>query len=107
MISKQRISHFLQSLGGILMRPIGESLAFFISMYLLGVICVLFVPYDSSRLVGVFQLFADLYLLCAFLLLVPQRFRPFTKGVLYALFYVVALIDAFCYAHLGDRKSVV
>lgn len=101
MISKQRISHFLQSLGGILMRPIGESLAFFISMYLLGVVCVLFVPYDSSRLVGVFQLFADLYLLCAFLLLVPQRFRPFTKGVLYALFYVVALIDAFCYAHLG------
>lgn len=102
MISKQRISHFLQSLGGILMRPIGESLAFFISMYLLGIVCVLFVPYDSSRLVGVFQLFADLYLLCAFLLLVPRRFRPFAKGVLYALFYFVALIDAFCYAHLGS-----
>lgn len=102
MISKQRISHVLQSLGGILMRPIGECLAFFISMYLLGIVCVLFVPYDSSRLVGVFQLFADLYLLCAFLLLVPQRFRPFAKGVLYALFYFVALIDAFCYAHLGS-----
>lgn len=102
MISKQRISHVLQSLGGILMRPIGECLAFFISMYLLGIVCVLFVPYDSSRLVGVFQLFADLYLLCAFLLLVPRRFRPFAKGVLYALFYFVALIDAFCYAHLGS-----
>ena len=84
------------------MRPIGESLAFFISMYLLGIVCVLFVPYDSSRLVGVFQLFADLYLLCAFLLLVPRRFRPFAKGVLYALFYFVALMDAFCYAHLGS-----
>lgn len=36
MISKQRISHVLQSLGGILMRPIGECLAFFISMYLYG-----------------------------------------------------------------------
>ena len=92
----------IQSLGNILMRPIREQLAFFASMYLLGFACVLFVPYDSSRSIGVFQLFADLYLLCAFLLLVPHRLRPFARGVLYVLFYFVALIDSFCYAHLGS-----
>ena len=61
------------------MWPIGECLAFFISMYLLGIVCVLFVPYDSSRLVGVFQLFADLYLLCAFCSWFRGAFGPSQK----------------------------
>lgn len=102
MISKHSTINLLRATGNLLLTPIREYLAFFISMYVLGIVCVMFIPCDSSRLMGIFQLFTDLYILCTLMLPVPFKARKFVKGALYALLYGMALVDAFCYAHIGN-----
>lgn len=81
--------------------PVRNNRTFFPFMYLLGAVCVLFEPYDGSRFIAMFQLFADLYIICAALLLFPQKVRRYVRGVLYVLLYLPAIIDTACYARFG------
>lgn len=102
MTTKHTITNIRITAARILLAPIKQYLTFFVSMYALGITCVMLIPCNSSRMVGAFQLFTDLYLVCALMLLVPAKARPFAKGIGYVLFYAMAIIDAFCYAHIGN-----
>lgn len=82
--------------------PIRGNRIFFGFMYLLGAICVVFVAYGGSRLVALFQLFSDLYIVCALLLAFPPGVRRYVRGMLYVVFYLLAVVDMACYVRLGS-----
>jgi len=90
---------------GYLFAPIQKNGAFFVFMFALGWLCTQLEimpyylrnkgaePYELS----VPELFLDLYIVCIFLTLVPQKIRIWVKALLYVFFYGLALVDMFCY----------
>ena len=90
---------------GYLFTPIQKNGAFFVFMFALGWICTHLEimpyylrnkgaePYELSMP----ELFLDIYVVCALLMLIPQKIRIWVKGVLYVFFYGLALVDMFCY----------
>lgn len=82
--------------------PIRANVLFFLFMYLLGAVCCVAIPYGGSRMVGVFELFSDLYLLCALLLLFPRGVRRVFRSFLSVLFYVIAVVDMALYVRFGS-----
>lgn len=80
--------------------PIKNNSWFFFWMYILGMACVLLVLRTGKHRTPV-DLFLDLYLLCVLLMIFPKRIRKWVRGVLYVVFYGLALIDVFCYYRLG------
>ena len=81
-------------------RPVKANLWFFVWMYLLGAACILAVnTFGKHR--AVFELFVDLYLLCCLLALLPAALRRWVRGVLYVVFYGLAVVDVFCYYRFG------
>ena len=90
---------------GYLFSPIQKNGAFFVFMFALGWICTQYEimpyylrnkgaePYELSMP----ELFLDIYVVCALLMLIPQKIRIWVKGVLYVFFYGLALVDMFCY----------
>lgn len=73
---------------GYLLTPIQKNGAFFVFMFALGWLCT-----ESQFLP---ELFFDLYIVCALLMLVPQKIRLWVKALLYIVFYGVAIVDTFC-----------
>ena len=90
---------------GWLFSPIQQNGAFFVFMLALGWICTQLEimpyylrnrgaePYELSML----ELFLDIYVVCALLMLIPKKIRIWVKALLYVFFYGVALVDMFCY----------
>ena len=90
---------------GYLFAPIQKNGAFFVFMFALGWLCTQLEimpyylrnkgaePYELS----VPELFLDLYIVCIFLTLIPQKIRIWVKALLYVFFYGLALVDMFCY----------
>ena len=90
---------------GYLFSPIQKNGAFFVFMFALGWICthLEIMPYYLRNKgaepyeLTVPELFLDIYVVCALLMLIPQKIRIWVKGVLYVFFYGLALVDMFCY----------
>ena len=90
---------------GYLFTPIQKNGAFFVFMFSLGWICthLEIMPYYLRNKgaepyeLTVPELFLDIYVVCALLMLIPQKIRIWVKGVLYVFFYGLALVDMFCY----------
>ena len=90
---------------GYLFTPIQKNGAFFVFMFALGWLCTQLEimpyylrnkgaePYELSLP----ELFLDIYIVCALLLLIPQKIRIWVKAILYIFFYGLALVDMFCY----------
>lgn len=84
--------------------PIRKNGTFFVFMYLLGVVVNVIIPLgkDKSLYSNLFlELFLDLYVLCAFLSLIPTKVRRWVTGLLSVVAYIVATIDLFCYVRFG------
>ena len=50
-------------------------------------------PYELSMP----ELFLDIYIVCAILMLIPKKIRFWVKALLYVFLYGLALVDMFCY----------
>jgi len=50
-------------------------------------------PYELSMP----ELFLDIYIVCALLMLIPKKIRIWVKALLYVFLYGLALVDMFCY----------
>lgn len=85
-----------------ILAPISRNMMFFSFMSLLGLVCVLFERGYDSRFYSVFELAADLYILCALLLLIPPKARKYVRGTLCVVLYFVAVADMACYVRLGS-----
>lgn len=95
---------------GWLWSPIEKNGAFFVFMYLLGWICSVVElplnvakpePYDLWPL----ELFFDLYIVCALLMIFPKKIRIWVKVLLYILFYGVAIVDMYCYVRFESTLT--
>ena len=98
----RRIAHWLT-------KPIAANTTFFVTMYVLGVLCaVLTLPngrdahlYDNLLT----ELFLDTYIACAVLALIPRKVRTWVRRVLYAVLYAVALVDIYCFCKFGSTLT--
>ena len=99
MFKRQNISKWL----GALFAPIEKNGAFFVFMFVLGLLCTQLEimpyylrnrgaePYDLS----VPELFLDIYIVCVLLTLIPRKVRIFVRALLYVLLYSVAIVDMY------------
>jgi heptose-I-phosphate ethanolaminephosphotransferase len=95
----------LKRVGHWLLRPFIDNGVFFVSMYVLGVLCaVLTLPdtkgaklYDNLWL----ELFLDTYVACVVLSLIPRKIRVWVRRLLYVVLYSVAITDVFCFWKFG------
>lgn len=77
-------------------------------MYLLGSLCIAitgdrsYIPYFLKLYA---ELFLDLYIVCAFLLILPTKIRNIAQWILSVFFYIITLIDIFCYIRIGSTFS--
>ncbi len=84
-----------------LVRPIAWNSRFFITMYVLGVMCAMLTKpnqkgaalYENLWL----ELALDLYVVCLVLALVPRYVRAWARALLYAVLYAVAIVDVYCF----------
>lgn len=82
-------------------RPIRVNAAFFVFMYMLGILCAwLTMPgtkdahiYENTYI----ELFLDLYVLCLVLTAIPRKIRIWVKALLYAVLYATAIVDVYCF----------
>ena len=98
---------------GYLFSPIQKNGAFFVFMFALGWLCtqleimpVYLVgkgakPYELSAP----ELFLDIYVVCVFLTLIPQKIRIWVKALLYIVLYGTALVDMYCYERFDSTLT--
>ena len=71
-------------------------------MYLLGTICTFAVVPDNPKAHAYslwwVELFADVYLLCVLLSILPKVVRKWVKRLFYVIAYGVAIADVFCFS---------
>ena len=95
---------------GWLWAPIEKNGAFFVFMFVLGWICsVVELPLNVSKPepydLWPLELFFDLYIVCALLMIFPKKIRIGVKALLYILFYGVAIVDMYCYVRFESTLT--
>lgn len=89
--------------------PITKNTVFVVGLYVLGVAtAVLTLPHTASaKLYGNLwlELFLDLYLLSALLCLVGRKIRSILKLLLSIFFFVLAIVDVYCFEKYGMTLS--
>ena len=92
--------------GRLLLRPFADNGVFFVTMYVLGVVCSLLTmpPGDGAKLYSNLwlELFLDLYVTCVVLSLLPQKVRLWVRRLMYVVLYSVAITDVFCFWKFGS-----
>lgn len=91
----------IKNIARFLLKPIALNAVFFVTMYVLGVLCAfLTLPEQKGSHLydNLFsELFLDIYLACVLLSLIPSRVRRWVRGLFYVVLYTVAIIDVFCF----------
>lgn len=91
----------IKNIARLLLKPIALNAVFFVTMYVLGVLCAfLTLPEQKGSHLydNLFsELFLDIYLTCVLLSLIPSRVRRWVRGLFYVVLYTVAIIDVFCF----------
>lgn len=82
-------------------KPITENVVWFVSTYTLLAFCTMLFPWNGSRIIGVLQLYVELYIVAVVITLLPSRIADVTRWLLTILFYIICLLDTFCYCRLN------
>lgn len=106
---RKRKDNIVVSILGLFFEPIRKNSAFFIFMFLLGIICTYATvpnqPGAHAYSLAWPELFFDLYLICVVLALLPKTFRKWVKRLFYVIAYGVALVDVFCFSEFGSTLT--
>ena len=86
-------------------KPIERNFLWFFFTYILGAFCNIVLAWNGSRIIGLFQLFLDLYIIVAIGSLLPQKIWNAVKWCLNAFFYTLCIIDLFCWFRLSSPIS--
>lgn len=82
--------------------PIRKNPLFYLALVSLFGISVVFIEIGkSSRLQSLFEMFGDVYLLSALMLVFPERARKYVKATVFFLLYIVGIADMMCYVTIG------
>ena len=89
--------------------PLKCNALFFIMMYVLGLVCawITLPPFKDATIYEnqYTEQFFDLYLVCLFLAILPQKARRWVRLLLYFVLYSVALVDAYCFVKFGSTLN--
>lgn len=109
MLIMMKIKRLFALLSHALQAPIRRNSVFFIWMYVLGVVVSwLTIPHVSGAKLyeNLFaELFLDLYIICTLAALLPRCVRPWLRAVLYAVFYLTAVADVYCFAKFDSTLT--
>ena len=89
--------------------PIQANFVFFIFVYVLGITTTLVEAYAFGFKIPRFNFFSwifDLYLVCVFLMTIPQKMRPYMKGLIAFVFYFFSVVEVFCVELFQARISL-
>lgn len=93
--------HTLRTFFTLVSSPIRKNATFFVFMYVLGIVCVCTVEPAYEGLcaynLAPLELFADVYVLCLLLALLPRVLRLWVRRIVYVIAYATAIIDVFCF----------
>lgn len=82
-------------------KPIRGNAAFFVFMYVLGIVCTYAVVPDKRGYhawpLAPYELFFDVSILCVVLWLLPHKIGLWAKRVIYFLFYLLVVVDVYCF----------
>lgn len=82
-------------------KPIRGNAAFFVFMYVLGIVCTYAVVPDKRGYhawpLAPYELFFDVSILCVVLWLLPYKISLWAKRVIYFLFYLLVMVDVYCF----------
>lgn len=85
----------------IFLLPIRRNAVFFVFMYALGLVCSYAIVPDNGKSHAYEltwqELFFDLYVVATFLSVIPRKARVWIRGVFYAVAYILAIVDLYCY----------
>ena len=96
----------LKSLLKLLCAPIRNNCFFYIATFCLFSISILFIEYGRcSRMRAGLEVFFDLYLLCVFVSLFPEKIRKYIKYFIFSLLFIIGIIDMICYKTMGIAMS--
>ena len=98
-----------QRLAHIILAPIQLNFVFFTFMYFLGWLC----SWDTLPNVWwmklyknlYLELFVDLYLVCAFLALLPLKVRRIVRFLFYIIGYCIAIVDVYCFTKFDSTLN--
>lgn len=95
MVSIKRIISKAQS-------PISNNQGFYLALILLFCLSIIPIQYKGcSRLRAGFEMFGDVYILCAVISMFPTHVRRSSKYVIYGFLYVIGLADMITYQVMG------
>ncbi len=101
MVEKTKTLHVIDRLLTLLFAPFKANTLFFVTMYLLGVVGEwLTLPnIKGIHLYGnlYLELFIDIYVVCALLMLLPGKVRMWVRRLIYIIVYSVAIVDIYCF----------
>lgn len=82
--------------------PIGKNPGFYFSLILLFGISIIPIEYGRcSRMPSGFEMFGDIYILCAIVTLLPHKIRSLSKYIIFGFLYFVGLADMISYQEMG------
>lgn len=82
-------------------KPIKGNAAFFVFMYVLGIVCTYAVVPDKRGYhawpLAPYELFFDVSIICVVLGLLPRSVAKWLKRFIYVFFYMIVLVDVYCF----------
>ena len=83
-------------------RPILENPLWVFFTYAVLAVCNLMIAFGGSRVLGLLQLFLELYIASAMLMLIPPKGRTIAKHTISLIICVVCAVDLYCWSRLGS-----
>ncbi len=82
--------------------PIGKNQGFYLAIILLFSISIIPIEYGRcSRMRAGFEMFGDVYILCAVISLLPEKVRHYSKYAIFLVLYIIGLADMISYQVMG------
>ncbi len=82
--------------------PISKNQGFYLAIILLFSISIISIEYGRcSRMRAGFEMFGDVYILCAVISLLPEKVRHYSKYAIFLVLYIIGLADMISYQVMG------
>lgn len=102
----QDCNNKLKTIINFLYAPLRNNSIFYIAIFCLFSISILFIEYGRcSRMRAGLEVFADIYILCVLVNIIPACIRKTAKYILFAFFFLIGLTDMVCYKIMGIAMS--
>ena len=83
-------------------KPLSQNAIWFLFTYILLAGCNMLIAWNGSRVIGLLQLFLELYIVSLLLSFFPNKPRNVIKCILAITAYIICAVDLYCWNRLGS-----